>query len=117
VYTQEYISTMAQKQYIMAIIHLPMEIGPDATVEPLKDHIQLAFDVCTELPPKTDAANYDFLFQNVDFYLSKTGKKESGGDMVLAVQPTEIQKRTKTGNRNTTFKNKALFMRRTVSNR
>lgn len=114
-YTQEYISTMAQKQYMMAIIHLPMEIGPDATVEPLKDHIQLAFDVCPELPPKTDAANYDFLFQNVDFYLSKVGKKED--DLVLAVQPAEIQKRTKTGNRNTTFKNKALFMRRTVSNR
>ena len=52
-------------KFIMATIRLPIEFK-NGVVEPIKEHIQINFEVCYELPPKQETdINYSFLMNNL----------------------------------------------------
>jgi hypothetical protein len=43
-----------RKQYIMALVHLPIEITPNGSCEPMSNHIHISFEPCEVLPKPTN---------------------------------------------------------------
>lgn len=43
-----------KKQYIMALVHLPIEITPNGSCEPMSNHIHISFELCDVLPKSTN---------------------------------------------------------------
>jgi hypothetical protein len=43
-----------KKQYIMALVHLPIEITPNGSCEPMSNHIHISFEPCEVLPKPTN---------------------------------------------------------------
>jgi hypothetical protein len=46
--------TKEKKQYIMALVHLPIEITPNGSCEPMSNHIHISFEPCDVLPKPTN---------------------------------------------------------------
>jgi hypothetical protein len=48
------IPSKEKKQYIMALVHLPIEITPNGSCEPMSNHIHISFEPCEVLPKPTN---------------------------------------------------------------
>jgi hypothetical protein len=72
---------MEEKTILFANVKIPIEVKPDGTIDPLKEHITIEFTRCTELPPKQETeVNYSFVMNNI--------KELLHGDSVIT-KPTE----------------------------
>jgi hypothetical protein len=49
-------SNEKKKQYIMALVHLPIEITPNGSCEPMSNHIHISFEPCDVLPKPTNSS-------------------------------------------------------------
>ena len=110
-----------EQKYIIANIRIPVDIKPDKTFVPFKDHITVEFTETDQLPPKQEhGANYDNVLESFNFFLDQ--KKEAAkletpeelikGPNSLTVQKDEIKDKHQTPKINTSFKQKKLFRNR-----
>jgi hypothetical protein len=109
--------------YIMACIHLPLEVFPDGSYKPMNDIANIIFEKCDELPKTSNlpSINLDEIFKNLCKKQAPTPEPfvcdgapppalaSEGSDVNLRFPPTRVH------SKNITFRNsrpKSNFTRR-----
>ena len=107
-----------EQKYIIANIRIPVNIKPDKTFIPLKEHITVEFTETNELPPKQEnGPNYDMVMDSLNIFLNNKKpspetepKKEE--PFYLTLLKDEIKEKTQQPKINTSFKQKKTFKNR-----
>jgi len=105
-----------EQKYIIANIRIPVDIKPDKTFVPLKEHISVEFTETNELPPKQEhGPNYDAVLESFNLFLHQKRvpdelKKEE--PFYLTLLKDEIKEKSHHPKANTSFKQKKIFKNR-----
>lgn len=90
------------KKYVMANIHMPVEIKPDGSIEPLTEYVRIDIEKCPALPEKDENMTDSSVMDQIQMAIQ--GLEQD--NVQLSITPDDLNRvRAKKTRQNMSFKN------------
>lgn len=96
-----------EKKYVMANIHMPVEIKPDGSIEPLTEYVRIDIEKCPVLPEKDENMTDSSVMEQIQMAIQqKESDSEEPDNVQLSITSDDINRvRAKKTRQNMSFKN------------